>query len=340
MTDLRIGVVGVGRHGRRHARNLACMPGVRLVGVVDADAGAAEAVASEFRTTAYRDPHELLGKVDGVCIATPTVHHRAAAEEFLKAGIATLVEKPLSLSVEDGRWMVEQAKRSGAALMVGQIERFNPVWKAVEESAIRPQFVDATRHSRYPFRSLDVSVVFDVMIHDLDLILSTTGARVRSIQAVGGAVLSPSADWAEVRLELEGGAIANLSASRVHHSTERRMRLSSDCESIEIDFVRRWSIRSAVDGASARARLSELPAETTQEEMDRVLNEVFEVGRVSHDRDVEPLRLELEEFAAAIRDDRDPKVSGEAGLEAVVAADAIDRAIRRRERAAPLRESA
>jgi predicted dehydrogenase len=313
---------------------------VRLVGVVDADARTAESVANEFGTKAYGSPHELLGKVDGVCIATPTVHHRAAAEEFLKAGIAALVEKPLSLSVEDGRWMVEQAKRSGAALMVGQVERFNPVWRAVEESRIRPQFVDATRHSRYPFRSLDVSVVYDLMIHDLDLILAATGSRVQSIQAVGGAVLSPSTDWAEVRLELQGGAIANLSASRVHHATERRMRLSSDRQTIEVDFVKRWSVRSAFDGVSARARLSELPAELTQEEKDRVLNEVFDVGCIAHDRDVEPLRLELEEFAAAIREDRDPKVPGEAGLEAVAAADAIDRAIRRRERSTPLCRSA
>lgn len=337
MTDLRMGVIGVGHHGRHHARNLSRMDGVELVGVVDVNPETAKEIAQAHQTQAYCDPHELLGKVDGVCVAAPTTHHFRLAEEFLKAGIATLVEKPLSFSVEEGRTMVELAKKHGATLMAGHIERFNPAWSAVEESGIRPTFLEGTRHSRYPFRSLDVSVVFDVMIHDLDLVLATTRSRIRSIQAVGGTLLSPSTDWAEVRLEMDNGAIANLSASRVHHSTERRMRLSSEREAIEIDFVRRLSVRSRVDTRSARERLATTSPNMTPEEKETLLKEMFEVGCVSHDREVEPLRLELEEFVGAIRSDRDPKVTGEDGLEALIAATEVDRAIRRRR---PMRESA
>lgn len=340
MTAMRIGVIGVGHHGRHHARNLALMPDVTLVGVVDTVPETAEQTAASFQTTAFPHPHDLLGKVDAVSIAVPTVQHFEVAQEFLKAGIPTLVEKPLSLSAAQGKRMVDLARQNGALLMVGHIERFNPAWMAVEHSGIRPNFIEATRHSRYPFRSLDVSVVFDVMIHDLDLVLSTTGSTIKSIQALGGTLLSSTADWAEVRLELANGCVANLSASRVHHSTERRIRLSSPNESLEVDFLRRLSIRHSVDLTTARERLGDVSPRTTPEERETLLKEMFEVGCVSHDREAEPLRRELEEFVAAARGDREPKVTGEQGLAAVIAADQIDRAIHQRSLHRPMRQSA
>lgn len=340
MTAMRVGVIGVGHHGRHHARNFAAMPEVSLVGVVDTIAETAEQVAASFETKAYHHPHDLLGKVDAISIAVPTASHFEVAQEFLKAGIPTLVEKPLSLSPADGRAMVDLARRHGALLMVGHIERFNPAWSAVEQSGIRPNFIEATRHSRYPFRSLDVSVVFDVMIHDLDLVLSTTGSTVKSVQALGGTLLSTTADWAEVRLELANGCVANLSASRVHHSTDRRIRLSSPNESLEVDFLRRLSIRHAVDLSAARERLGDLSPLSTPEERETLLQEMFEVGCVSHDRAAEPLRRELEEFVAAVRGDREPKVTGEQGLEAVVVAAQIDRTIYQGSQYRAVRESA
>ena len=339
MSAIRVGVIGVGHHGRHHARNLANLADVKLVGVVDANAETARHVAETCQTEAFQSPSDLVGKVDAVCIAVPTFAHHNVASLFLKRGVAALVEKPLSLSTDEGRDIVRMARDHKALLMVGHIERFNPAWATVASLTSRPKYVESARLSRFPFRSLDVSVVFDVMIHDLDLVLSVGASKVRSVSATGGQVLSPSADWAEVRIELENGLVANLSASRIHHTTERWMTFRSDNETLEIDFLRRTSLHNRLT-AGARELVGTTPGLLTPEEKELLLRDLFVVGSEAYPREVEPLRLELQEFVAAVREGREPLVNGEAGLEAIALATRIDQSLAQSPKTIPYRASA
>ncbi|MBX9653383.1 Gfo/Idh/MocA family oxidoreductase [bacterium] len=339
MSAIRVGMIGVGHHGRHHARNLASLPDVKLVGVVDAHAETAKHVAETCQTEAFHSPSDLIGKVDAVCIAVPTFAHHSVASLFLKRGIAALVEKPLSLSSDEGRDIVRMAREHRALLMVGHIERFNPTWSSVNSLTSRPKYVESARFSRFPFRSLDVSVVFDVMIHDLDLVMSVSGSKIRHVEATGGAVLSPSADWAEVRLEFDSGLVANLSASRIHHTTERWMTFRSDVETLEVDFLRRTSLHNRLT-AGARELVGTKPGLLTPEEKELLLREMFVVGSEAYPREIEPLRLELQEFVSAVREGREPIVNGEAGLEAVVLASRIEQSIALSPKTIPFRQSA
>lgn len=326
MSSIRLGVIGVGHHGRHHARNLSHMPDVTLVGVVDPHEPTARQVARDCDTRAYSSAGDLLDVVDAVCIAVPTLAHHSVASMFLRRGIATLVEKPLTLSIAEGTDLVALARKHRAKLMVGHIERFNPTWSAVANSGITPVHIAASRLSRFPFRSLDVSVAFDVMVHDIDLVRSIVRRPVQSIHAVGGSVLSPSPDWVEARIHFDGGVVALLSASRIHHTTERKMTVRSADELIEVDFQRRTSVRTRHQ-PGAREKLRQIKGTLTQEQKDVALREISDVESQSYSRETEPLRAELEEFLAAIRDDRDPTVTGEDGLAAVEIAHRIDEAI-------------
>lgn len=326
MTKTRIGVIGVGHHGRHHARNLSLMSDVSLVGVVDAHAETARHVADLCQTKPFSEPGDLLDKVDAVVVAVPTANHASVAGPFLKRGVSTLVEKPISFSVDQARDMVRLARQNNAVLMVGHIERFNPAWAAVQSENIKPRFIDVARLSRFPFRSLDVSVVFDVMIHDIDLVRAVARSKVRKVEAIGSASISPSLDWASVRIEFENHTLANLHASRIHHTTERKMTLRSDRASLEIDFLRRTSTNHQLT-AGARELLGRNMGPLTAEEKELLWREMSVVHVEAHAREVEPLRLELEEFVSAVREGRDPIVTGEDGLESVAIATEIERVI-------------
>ena len=337
MTKTRIGVIGVGHHGRHHARNLSLMSDVSLVGVVDAHAETARHVADLCQTKPYPEPGDLLDKVDAVVVAVPTANHASVAGPFLKRGISTLVEKPISFSVDQAREMVRLARQNHSVLMVGHIERFNPAWSAIRSAQVKPRFIDGARLSRFPFRSLDVSVVFDVMIHDIDLVRAISCSKVRTIEAIGSASISPSLDWASVRIEFENHTLAHLYASRIHHTTERKMTLRSERASLEIDFLRRTSTHHQLT-AGARELLGRNMGSLTAEEKELLWREISVVQVEAHAREVEPLRLELEEFVASIREGRDPVVTGEDGLESVIMATEIERAIS--SAPIPLREAA
>ena len=168
---VRVGVVGAGFSGRYHAQQYSSLPGATLVGIADHDATSAARLAAEFGGESFADHRSLVGLVDAVSVATPTVSHFAVAEAFLKRGISVLVEKPMAATIDEARSLVRLAGQTDAVLQVGHVERFNPTWQAFEESPFRPTFIQTRRSSPYPFRSLDVSVVFDVMIHDIDLAL-------------------------------------------------------------------------------------------------------------------------------------------------------------------------
>ncbi len=226
MTKLRAGVVGVGALGRHHARIYANLPETRLVGVVDADPGRAQEHAERNGARVFPSVEALAREVDLVSVATPTVHHEDAAMPFLEAGVAVLVEKPIADSEAAGRRLVERARAKGVPLMVGHTERFNPAFMALQERVSNPRFLEIHRLAPFTPRSLDVDVVLDLMIHDLDLCRVLLGPReVRLLDASGTPALTDKIDICSVRIRFEGGAAANITASRISNEKLRRIRV-------------------------------------------------------------------------------------------------------------------
>ncbi len=265
MKPLRIGVVGVGHLGQHHARILSAMPGVRLVGVADASPERAAAVAARCQTTALADYRRLLPAVDAAVIAVPTVLHREVAGAFLQRGIATLVEKPMAGTLAEAEQLAALADATGAVLQVGHIERFNPALQALDRLPVRPRYINAERLSTFTFRSTDIGVVLDLMIHDLDLILSLIAAPVRSVAAVGVSVFGEHEDVANARIEFEDGSVANVTASRASDQAVRKMRIWGVEGYASLDFAAHrpsWSARrihSAAAGWNSRAWTSASP---------------------------------------------------------------------------------
>ncbi|MEX0977936.1 MAG: Gfo/Idh/MocA family oxidoreductase, partial [Pirellulales bacterium] len=215
MNNLKLAVVGAGHLGRIHARLLAEMSDVELVGIVDPLPTARDKAAADCGTSALADHRLLMGRVDGAVIATPTRLHHAVALDFLRAGTPLLVEKPLAATVAEADELVETARRHGTVLQVGHIERFNPAFVAAAGRVGRPRYVDAVRAAPFTGRSTDIGVVHDLMIHDIDLVLSLVDAPLVRVEAVGLPILGQNEDVAQARLEFADGCVANLSASRV-----------------------------------------------------------------------------------------------------------------------------
>ena len=221
---LRIGVVGVGHLGHHHARILSGLPDVDLVAVVDSDAGRAARVAAETGSHAETDPNVLLTSVDAVTLAVPTEAHQRVALQFLQRGIPVLVEKPIAASIEQADEMIAAAADAKTILAVGHTERYNPAIATAQSLITKPRFVEVHRLAQFPGRSLDIDVVFDVMIHDLDVLLALVQAAPVSIEAVGVPVLSDRVDIANARIRFSDGCIANLTASRISRERVRKLR--------------------------------------------------------------------------------------------------------------------
>jgi len=233
---LRAGVVGVGYLGAFHADKYANLPDVDLVAVVDADAERAQTIAGRCRTEAVTDYRGLFGRVDCVSLAVPTPLHFPLANEFLMHGVDVLVEKPLTTSVADGRSLVEAAAQHGRILQVGHLERFNPAIRALADIITKPRFIECHRLAPFVERGTDVDVILDLMIHDLDVILSLVQADVQSVEAVGIPVLSENTDIANARLRFTNGCIANITASRVAMKRERKIRLFQADTYVSVDY--------------------------------------------------------------------------------------------------------
>ena len=225
--SLRIAVIGVGHLGKHHARILAALPGVELVAVVDINAARAQEIAAANGSTALTDYRELLGKVDAVTLAVPTERHRDIALPFLTSGVHVLVEKPMARSLVEADDMIHAAARAGSIVAVGQTERFNPAVAAARPLLADPRFIEVHRLGTFPERSLDIDVVFDLMIHDVDIVLSLVKSEVEAIEAVGVPVLTGRVDIANARLKFANGCIANLTASRISRDRVRKTGSSS-----------------------------------------------------------------------------------------------------------------
>jgi predicted dehydrogenase len=234
-TPLKVGVVGVGHLGKEHARIYRDLPEAELVGISDLDP-AKEDKAKELKTTYYSNFHDLIGKVDAVSIATPTSTHYAVAKEFLKAGIHTLIEKPITLKLAEADELLELARQKNCALQVGHIERHNPGFKRVQEMAKNTRFLEIHRLGPFTGRINDCGVVLDLMIHDLDIVLGLVESEVASFDALGVSVLTPYEDIANVRLKFKNGAVADITASRLTFEKQRKIRIFQQDAYISLDF--------------------------------------------------------------------------------------------------------
>jgi predicted dehydrogenase len=326
---LPVGIVGCGRMGRLHARVLSQMPEVKLVGVVDANAASAQEVARLYGCESFTDPLELLPRLRAVTIAVPTQHHLAAAEPFLRAGIACLIEKPLAKDVCECRQIVELAKAGNAIVQVGHIERFNPVVRALFELNLGPTFIEVVRVSPMTFRSIDVGVVLDIMIHDLDIVLKLANSPVAGVEANGGSVIGTVEDVCNARITFANGCVANVTASRLASGSDRRLRVFGQGGYVSIDyakkrgaFVRRGDRLHLVREAIAKVRAGESVDLSGLKADDLMKVEPLQVD----DRD--QLRAEQESFIRAIKTGSPPVVSATDGLAAVELATQIVQAIR------------
>lgn len=328
MTRLRVAVVGVGHLGQHHARILAAMPSVDLVAVVDARLEQAQAVAARCGTIALQDYRPVLELVDAVTIAVPTSLHQEVAGAFLDRGIATLVEKPIAGTAAASEELVLQARATGALLQVGHIERFNPALRALERRPIRPKYISAERLSTYTFRSTDIGVVLDLMIHDLDVLLSMIDAPVRSVAAVGVSLFGEHEDVANARIEFQDGSVANLTASRASYTPTRKMRIWGAEGYASVDFAAKQVtlIHPSEQLKSGRLDLEGVDLSQPPAVREHLFGKVLRVDRIDAEP-VEALALELENFVDAARGLSRPKVSGEDALRAVRLADQVLRSL-------------
>jgi predicted dehydrogenase len=329
MSRLKVGVVGVGHLGRHHARILAGLPDVELVGVVDSREEQGRAVAQACGTRYFPDDRQLIGQVDAVSVAVPTVAHRAVAGAFLERGIPTLVEKPLAATLAEAEELVGLADRRGTLLQVGHIERYNPALSALEGLAFRPKYIAAERLGTYTFRSTDIGVVLDLMIHDIDLILSMIAAPVKSVAAVGLAIFGGHEDVANARIEFEDGCVANLTASRASFQSIRKMRLFGPEGYLTLDFATR---QGTIVRPSERLRRGEVDLDGLDQTQpaavkERVFGKILRVDHVQAEGR-EPLALELEDFVRAVRTGSRPRVLGTDALRSIRLADQVLRGLR------------
>ena len=300
---LRIGVIGVGHLGKHHARILAALEGATLVGVVDKIPARAAEIAAASQTRVIGAASELFGEVDAVTIAVPTEDHRDVALPFLQRGIGVLVEKPMARSLAEADEMIAAAAASGAVLAVGHTERYNPAVAAVMPLVRSPRFIEVHRLGVFPDRSLDIDVVFDLMIHDLDVILSLVQSEVTAVDAVGVPVLTPRYDIANARLRFANGCIANVTASRISKDRVRKIRFFQPDAYLSIDYA-----AQEVEGWRLVRRDGDRPS--------------IQGGPLPVARD-EPLRIELADFVRAVGSQSAPRVDGAAGRRALALATEI-----------------
>ena len=297
---IRVAVVGCGEFGRNHARVYREIESAQLAGVFDTDAARAAAFAQEFQAQTFSSLEAMQGRVDAASVAVPTIAHAEAGCRLMQLGIDVLVEKPMAKDLADADALLATAKEHSRILQVGHVERFNPAVLAVEPILNRPLFFEVHRLGVFSPRSLDVDVIYDLMIHDLDILLALVGEPVVEVKAVGIPVLSDKVDIAHARLEFAGGAVANVTASRVSTERVRKVRFFQQHEYISLDYARRDALRVSVKqpathpGVQPEFAFEKLPASG-----------------------VEPLRAEIEAFLDAVRTRKEPKTNGVAGRAAL-----------------------
>ncbi len=316
---LRVGVVGVGHLGSRHASLWKGVAGARLVGLTDADMERADALARDLEVKAFPSLAALLAEVDAISLVTPTSTHAELARQALEAGVHCFIEKPITARYAEAAPLIELAERKGLTLQVGHIERFNPAFISLAGHRLEPMFIESHRLAQFKPRATDVAVVLDLMIHDIDLALSLVKSPVREVRASGVSVVSDTIDIANARVEFANGSVANLTASRISQRPMRKMRLFQQDSYISIDFA-----KPAVE-LFAIADMQQGPVDLTQ------LLGAIDLGTkqraITYDQPALPavnaLQRELESFTAAIAAGAPPPVTAREGAEALRVAEMI-----------------
>jgi predicted dehydrogenase len=299
MTSLRCAVIGAGYLGRFHAQKYAGLAGCDLVGVADPSPAARERIALELGVATHANHRELIGRVDAVSVATPTAAHHAVARDFLEAGAHVLVEKPITATAAEARDLIAIAARTGRVLQVGHLERFNPVILAISGELKSPRFIESNRLAPFKSRGTDVSVVLDLMIHDIDLVEHMVQSPIATIDAVGAPVFTDEIDIANARIRFENGCVADVTASRISLKAERKIRIFQADAYLSIDLQQK--LLTTVRRPAVMPE-GEMPAVTVEERS-------FEPG--------DALLAEIESFLQAIARGSPPVVTGDDGLRAL-----------------------
>jgi predicted dehydrogenase len=298
MSKLRVGVIGVGYLGRFHAEKYAAMPDVDLIGIVDADPARASDFAAKIKTTAFDEPSRLIGKIDAVSIVVPTVLHYRIARQFLEQGIHVLIEKPMTVTVQEADELVALAAGKGLVLQVGHIERFNPAVTAIKSLIASPRYMTAERAAPFTVRCTDVNVVLDLMIHDLDIVCDLAGAAPRELSAAGASVITREIDMATARIVFANNCIADVTASRVSDEKKRLLRVFDNTGVYTSDY----QTQKATLSCKGEAAVPEL-----------VMRDI------SVDR-CDTLNEEIRAFVRCVRGNTKPMVSGSEGRQALALA--------------------
>jgi predicted dehydrogenase len=324
MNKIRTAIVGAGKMGGIHAKVYGKLDEAQLVAVVDSDPIKAQNLARQHNCLALTDPKELIGKVDAVTISAPTAAHQSLAELFITNRIPVLIEKPLAASVEQGRRIVELSKQYNTVVAVGHSERCNPVVQAMKRLHIEPMFIEATRVSPYPFRSMDIGVVLDVMIHDIDIILSLANSPVRNVEAIGVNVIADHEDICNTRITFESGCIANITASRLALKTERKVRIFSRQAYLSLNYQTKEGIVIKTDPNIDMVKWIREHQEAQDFDFSTVnWTEMLHIEQLDI-TDAEPLKVEQQSFLKAVVDPAfRPEVTAEEGLAALECAEKI-----------------
>jgi predicted dehydrogenase len=321
---LRIAVIGGGHLGRIHTRLLRTHPLVEFMGVVDPSAEARQKVSTEFGVATFAHHHEVTGHIDAAVVATTTGTHHPVGCDLLSRGIHIFVEKPLTTSTVLADEMIALARRHGLVLQVGHVERFNPAWRAVAHHLHRPRFIDSVRTSGYTFRSTDIGVVLDLMIHDLDLVLSMVRSDLADIDAVGATLFGPCEDLAHAHLRFANGCVANLNASRTSFQAQRTMQVLTDRAYVGIDFAASTArmVRPHKELVRGRMNIHELSREQKEHLKTNLFTELLPLEEVP----VTPgnaIQEEQIEFVSCIVERRTPSVSGDHARSCLAVAEQI-----------------
>jgi len=327
-TPLRTAVFGAGRMGRHHARIFQALKGCELVAIVDKDMDRAAALASEFGGQPASSIAEVTADIDAATVAVPTVYHAEVAIPLMARGIHVLVEKPLAQDSVSAKQLLEASRKHQRLLQVGHSERFNPVVQAMLRMEVTPRFIETDRISPFTFRSADIGVVFDMMIHDIDIVLHLVRRRDYEIDAVGVSVLSTCEDVANARIRFAGGAVVNLTASRLALKTERKIRIFCPTAYISMDYHKKSGIAiKLADNVDLIRMARERNFEDLSQMADLDFGSMIKIDPLIVN-DVEPLKAEIESFTKSIRDGGDAAVSAEDGYAAVEMAERITKAVR------------
>ncbi|MBS0210814.1 MAG: Gfo/Idh/MocA family oxidoreductase [Planctomycetes bacterium] len=324
MRPIRIAVVGGGHLGKIHTRILQTLPQFQLAGVVEPIAASREAVAQQFKVPVFDRLAAVREQIDAAVVAAPTCTHHDLGLELLNAGLHVFMEKPLAPSHDEASDLVDAARAGRRVLQVGHVERFNPAWSATLGQVRDPKYIEGVRRGPFSFRSTDIGVVLDLMIHDIDLVLSIVHSRVRGVSALGVALFGQQEDIAHARIEFENGCIAQLSASRASHQPARTMQLWSQQAFAAVDFSTRTAsiVRPSDEILRHELDVHTLPAEQKAALKDRLLTEHLPV-EVLESPPVDAITAELIDFAESVAQGRMPRVSGEHGRNAVAVAEQV-----------------